>query len=53
MQKGNIVIPKSSNKDRIEQNFRIFDFTLNPEDMNLLNQFDQNLITCWNPTVEP
>ena len=53
MQKGNIVIPKSSNKDRIEQNFRIFDFTLNPEDMNLLNQFDQNLITCWDPTVEP
>ena len=29
MQKGNIEIPKSSNKDRIEQNFRIIDFTLN------------------------
>jgi len=53
IQQGNIVIPKSSNKGRIEQNFEIFDFTINLEDMALLNQLDQGLITCWDPTVEP
>lgn len=33
IQKGNIVIPKSSNQERIKENSDIFDFSLTPTDM--------------------
>ena len=39
VQRGLVVIPKSQNKNRIEENFNIFDFTIDDEDMKTLNSF--------------
>ena len=35
-----VVIPKSVHKDRMQQNFDIFDFTLSPEDMTAIEALD-------------
>jgi diketogulonate reductase-like aldo/keto reductase len=35
------VIPKSQNKERIEENINIFDFNISPEDMKIMNQFGE------------
>jgi len=53
VQKGNIVIPKSSNKSRIEENFDVFNFKIKNKDMELLDKFEEEFITCWNPSIEP
>jgi len=41
MQHGLPVIPKSTHRDRIEENARIFDFTLSDEDMAELDALDR------------
>lgn len=48
-----VVIPKSSNRERIFENADVFDFELLPEDMRLLDSFNENLRTCWDPTHAP
>ncbi len=40
MQSDVVVIPKSVHKDRMQQNFDIFDFTLAPEDMDAIEALD-------------
>lgn len=40
MQSDVVVIPKSVHKDRMQQNFDIFDFTLAPEDMAAIEALD-------------
>ncbi|MDD2582398.1 MAG: aldo/keto reductase [Desulfuromonadaceae bacterium] len=40
-QRGVVVIPKSVNKERIVQNFNIFDFELSPEDMATIATLDR------------
>lgn len=42
-QSGVIVIPKSVRKERMEENFNIFDFQLSTEDMNLIATLDQKV----------
>jgi len=52
LQLGNIVIPKSSNRERIKENITVFDFEISSDDMTILNGLNQNLRTCWDPTME-
>ena len=51
-QRGIVVIPKSTHKERMEQNFDIFDFTLSDDDMSqiaTLNQQDAGFINFGDP----
>lgn len=41
IQRGVVVIPKSTHKVRMEENLRVFDFALEPEDMNRISALDQ------------
>ena len=53
LQHGLIVIPKSANRARIHENVDVFDFQITADDMRLLDRFDENLRTCWDPTHAP
>ncbi|GAA2372556.1 aldo/keto reductase [Streptomyces sp. XM4011] len=41
IQRGDIVFPKSSSRARMEENSRIFDFDLSPQDMAAIDGLDQ------------
>ncbi|XP_052757069.1 aldo-keto reductase AKR2E4-like [Galleria mellonella] len=45
VQRGVIPIPKSVNKERIEQNIDVFDFALTAEDMETLGKFNKDYRT--------
>lgn len=53
LQHGLVVIPKSAKRERIFENADVFDFEITPEDMQLLDSFNEDLRTCWDPTGEP
>jgi diketogulonate reductase-like aldo/keto reductase len=53
LQHGLVVIPKSANRRRICENADVFDFEISAEDMRLLDSFDEDLRTCWDPTNAP
>ncbi|CCI84780.1 2,5-diketo-d-gluconic acid reductase [Lactobacillus pasteurii DSM 23907 = CRBIP 24.76] len=42
LQRGIVVIPKSVHKERMAENFNIFDFELSDEDMKLMATLDKN-----------
>jgi diketogulonate reductase-like aldo/keto reductase len=48
-----VVIPKSADRRRIFENADVFDFEITAEDMQLLDSFNEDLRTCWDPTDAP
>src|SRR4030095_3920738 len=50
LQHGLVVIPKSANRRRIFEDADVFDFEITAEDMEILDRFNENLRTCWDPT---
>ncbi|XP_013117744.1 aldo-keto reductase family 1 member B1 [Stomoxys calcitrans] len=40
LQRGNVVIPRSSGKQHMEENLKVYDFTLSDEDMQVLDGMD-------------
>ncbi|CAK1597602.1 unnamed protein product [Parnassius mnemosyne] len=44
--RGMIVIPKSVTRSRIEQNFKVFDFKLAPEDLQQIAELECNGRVC-------
>ncbi len=42
LQRGIVVIPKSTHIERMKENFDVFDFTLSSEDMDRINSLDKN-----------
>ena len=42
LQRGTIVLPKSTHQERIEANIQVFDFVLSEDDMALLDGLDQS-----------
>lgn len=44
VQRGVVVIPKSTHKERIEENFNIWDFTLTDEEMKKISTLDQGYV---------
>jgi diketogulonate reductase-like aldo/keto reductase len=41
IQSGIVVIPKTTRKERMAENFDVFDFTLSPDDMNAIKKLDK------------
>lgn len=50
IQHGMVVLPKSTQPERIAQNIDVFDFAITEPDMALLDGLNINLRTCWDPT---
>jgi len=54
LQMGFSQIPKSDNPKRIDENFNVFDFDLNEEDMKNIRELAAQDYNCtWDPTVAP
>ena len=48
-----VVIPKSSNTERIKENSEVYDFNISEEDMNYINSLNENYRCTWDPTNIP
>jgi diketogulonate reductase-like aldo/keto reductase len=53
LEHGFVVLPKSVTRARIEENARVFDFTLDADAMRTLDGLDEGLHTGWDPTDAP
>jgi methylglyoxal/glyoxal reductase len=50
IEKGFVVIPKSTDRARIEANADVFDFEIGAERMGWLDGLDEHLRTAWDPS---
>jgi len=53
LQKGFVVLPRSSNRERIAENAAVFDFALDDAQMAKLDALDEGLTTGWDPARQP
>jgi diketogulonate reductase-like aldo/keto reductase len=53
IQKGVVVLPKSTQPPRIEENCAIFDFELDASSMEELDGLEEGLVTGWDPAKQP
>lgn len=53
LQHGLVVLPKSTQPERIRANAAVYDFALSDADMALLDGLHEGLRTCWDPTDAP
>lgn len=49
LQKGFVVLPRSSNASRIAENAAVFDFALDDAHIAALDALDEGLTTGWDP----
>jgi diketogulonate reductase-like aldo/keto reductase len=49
VQKGFVVLPRSSNPARIAENAAVFDFALDDAQITRLDALDEGLTTGWDP----
>jgi diketogulonate reductase-like aldo/keto reductase len=49
LQKGFVVLPRSSNAARIAENAAVFDFAIDDDQMARLDPLDEGLTTGWDP----
>jgi diketogulonate reductase-like aldo/keto reductase len=49
IEQGISTIPKSSNKERLQENFDTLQFSLTKEDVELMNNFDEGFRICEDP----
>lgn len=53
VQKGFITLPKSVHRDRIIENYSVWDFEITQSDLDLLGGKNLNGVTGWDPTIDP
>lgn len=53
VEKDLVVLPKSVTPSRIKENFEVFDFKLDDDDLSKISQLDRDLRTCWSPVHVP
>lgn len=53
LQHGLVVIPKSSNPARIEENGAVLEWSLDTHRMAALDALDEGLVTAWDPALAP
>jgi diketogulonate reductase-like aldo/keto reductase len=55
LQKGFVPLPKSANPKRIKENFELFDFTIDDQDVANLGDKNAYFVTVpeWDPTIAP
>ncbi len=49
LQAGNIVIPKSNSRDRMKENFEVFDFEISPDEFATMTSLDEDHRVGGNP----
>jgi diketogulonate reductase-like aldo/keto reductase len=50
IEQGTVPLPKSVHADRIKENFAVFDFALDRNDLQKIAKLERNFRTCWDPT---
>ena len=53
VEQGFVVLPKSTQEQRIKENIDLFNFKLDAADKAAIKALDKNMRTCWDPTHVP